>query len=70
MNGMSISAQQQRIERACGIHRPRYHHKPTSKRYILISDIEGACELEGLDGRSTYAMREDLDDNEIWERLP
>ena len=34
MNGMSISAQQQRI------------------------------------GRSTYAMRESLDDNEIWERLP
>lgn len=70
MNGMTMSAQQQRIDAQCGIVRARYHHKPTGKRYVLILEAGGACELEGIDGRSTYATRDALNDNEVWEQLP
>lgn len=69
MNGMTMSAQQQRIDRACGVNHPRYLHKPTGRRYVLVLEAGGACELEGLDGRSTYAQRADLDNAETWERL-
>lgn len=67
MNGLQTSAVMRRIESQL---RERWHHKPTNKRYVLILEGNGACELQGLDGRSTYAMRADLENNEVWERLP
>lgn len=70
MNGMSMSAKQRRIDEQCGINRARYHHKPTGRRAVLVMEVAGACELEGLDGRSIYANRVDLDNSEVWERIP
>lgn len=70
MNGMSMSAKQMRIDQQCGINRERWHHKPTGRRGVLVMEVAGTCELEGLDGRSLYAKREDLENPEIWSRIP
>jgi hypothetical protein len=69
MTDLSTSAIQRRIDQQC---KPaeRYRHKPTGKRYVLNLEAGGTCELEGLDGRCTYATRKDLDNTEVWERLP
>lgn len=66
---MQISATQKRIEEQCRIKRPRYHNKATGKRYVLIFEVAGTCELQGIDGRSTYAKREDLDNAEVWGEI-
>lgn len=70
MNGMSRSAKLNQIEQQAGINRERWHHKPTGRRAVLLLEVAGDCELEGLDGNSIYANRADLDNNEIWERIP
>lgn len=70
MNGMSRSARHERIEQQAGINRERWHHKPTGRRAVLIYEVADACELEGLDGNSIYTNRTDLDNSEIWERIP
>jgi hypothetical protein len=49
--------------------RERYRHRVTKKSYVLILEIGGACELEGIDRHCTHTTREALDDSEIWERL-
>lgn len=66
---MQMSATQKRIEEQCGIKHPRYHNKVTGKRYVLIFEVAGVCELQGIDGRSTYAQRADLDNAEVWEKM-
>lgn len=48
----------------------RWLHKPTGRRLVVTSEKDGVCELQGIDGRSFYAKRADLDNNEVWERLP
>jgi len=70
MNGMSRSAKQQRIEGQAGVNRERWHHKPTGRRAVLVMEVAGACELEGLDGNAIYANRADMDNNDVWERIP
>ena len=70
MNGMAISATQQRISRQTGTKPPSYLHKPTNRRAVLVYEVAGACELEGIDGNSIYAMRVDLDNTEVWEQIP
>lgn len=77
---MTDSAQVQRInaqclpgnapEQAAHDKRERYRHRATNKSYVLILELGGACELEGIDRRSIYQTRETLNNNEIWERLP
>lgn len=67
-HGLQQSAAQQRIDAQCGSKPPRYRNKATGKRYVLIFELAGACELQGIDGRSTYAMRADLDNAEVWEQ--
>lgn len=44
-------------------------HKPTNKRYNAVLAGGGSIELQGLDGRSTYATAEALNDSEVWERV-
>lgn len=66
---MQVSATQKRIEEQCGIKRPRFLNKATGKRYVLIFEVAGLCELQGIDGRSTYAKRADLDNAEVWEKM-
>jgi hypothetical protein len=46
-----------------------YLHKPTKRRLVVILEAGGAVELQGIDGRSTYAKREDLNNYDIYERL-
>ena len=50
--------------------RERYRHRVTKKSYVLILELGGACELEGIDRRCTHTTREALNDSEIWEKLP
>lgn len=69
MTGLSTSAIQRRIEQQCKP-QERYRHKPTGKRYVLNMEAGGTCELEGTDRRCTYASRKDLDNTEVWEKLP
>lgn len=79
MNGMTESAQVQRINAQCLAAEPertpddkreRYRHRATNKSYVLILELGGACELEGIDRRCVHQTRDTLDNNEIWERLP
>lgn len=75
MNGMIESALVQRINAQCLAarptdHRPRYRNLVTNKSYVLVLELGGACELEGIDRRCIHQTREALDNNEIWERLP
>lgn len=70
MNGMAISATQQRISQQTGSNKPRYLHKPTNRRAVLVYEVAGACELEGVDENSIYANRVDLDNTEVWEQIP
>lgn len=67
---MQISARQERIDAQCGIDHPRYIHKPTGRRYMLAFEVAGLCELQGIDGRSTYAKRAELESNDVWELIP
>jgi hypothetical protein len=76
---MTESAQVRRINAQCLAaepapnptdHRPRYRHRVTNKSYVLVLELGGACELEGIDRRCIHQTRETLDNNEIWERLP
>jgi hypothetical protein len=69
MNGMSMGARQQRICQQAGDKRQVWHHKPTNRRAVLVMEVAGACELEGIDGNSIYAMRVDLDNPEVWSRV-
>lgn len=46
-----------------------FRHKPTNKRYNAVLEEGGAVELQGIDGRSTYATAEALNDSEVWERV-
>lgn len=68
-HGLQRSAVQQRIDTQCGVKPTRYHNKVTGKRYVLVFELAGACELQGIDGRSTYTMRADLDNAEVWEQM-
>jgi hypothetical protein len=70
MNGMSMSATQRRISEQTGTKPAIYLHKPTNRRASLVYEVAGACELEGIDGSSIYAMRVDLDNTEVWEPIP
>jgi hypothetical protein len=67
MNGMSATPR--RIDRQAGDKREVWHHKPTNRRAVLVMEVAGACELEGIDGNSIYAMRVDLDNPEVWSRI-
>ena len=77
---MTDSAQVRRInaqclpgnapEQAAHDKRERYRHRATNKSYVLILELGGACELEGIDRRCIHQTRETLNNNEIWERLP
>ena len=76
---MTASAQVQRINAQClaaeperprDDKRPRYRHRATNKSYVLVLELGGACELEGIDRRCIHQTRDTLDNNEIWERLP
>ena len=67
---MTRSATQRRIEEQLGINRERWLHKPTGKRYVLTLEVAGACYLEGLDMRTIEVSRPNLEDNEVWERIP
>lgn len=76
---MTDSAQVQRINAQCPAaekalnpadHRPRYRHRATNKSYVLVLELGGACELEGIDRHCIHQTRDTLDNNEIWERLP
>jgi hypothetical protein len=58
------------LEGQAGVNRERWHHKPTGRRAVLVIEVAGACELEGLDGNSIYANRADLDNPEILSRIP
>jgi hypothetical protein len=79
MTSMTDSAQVRRINAQCLAaepapkptdHRPRYRHRVTNKSYVLVLELGGACELEGIDRRCIHQTRDTLDNNEIWERLP
>lgn len=80
MSGMTDSAQVQRINAQCQVSRhpapspddkrERYRHRATNKSYVLILELGGACELEGIDRRCIHQTRETLNNKEIWERLP
>jgi len=70
VNGMAMSATQQRISQQTGSNKPRYLHKPTSRHAVLVYEVAGACELEGIDGNNIYANRVDLDNTEVWEQIP
>lgn len=63
---MTDSAQVQRINAQL----ERGLHKPSGRRGCVIFEVAGTCELQGIDGRSFYAKREDLNNTETWERLP
>lgn len=65
MNGMEQSATVRRINDQL----ERWHHKPSGRRGCVILEVAGVCELQGIDGRSFYAKRADLDNNEVWERI-
>ncbi|MFI8384859.1 hypothetical protein [Pseudomonas sp. NPDC079086] len=76
---MTESAQVQRINAQCLAAEPersrddkreRYRHRVTNKSYVLILELGGACELEGIGRRCIHQTRDTLDNNEIWERLP
>lgn len=74
---MTDSAQVQRINAQCLAaepappdHRPRYRHRVTNKSYVLVLELGGACELEGIDRRCIHQTRAVLDDPEIWTRIP
>lgn len=67
---MVISAKHARIDAQCGIDHPRYIHKPTGRRYMVVMEVAGTCEPQGIDGVSTYAKRADLESNEVWELIP
>lgn len=64
---MTESAQGQRINGQC---QQRYRHRVTNKSYVLVLELGGACELEGIDRRCIHQTRETLNNKEIWERLP
>ncbi|MDU9398088.1 hypothetical protein [Pseudomonas sp. zfem003] len=49
---------------------PRYLHKPTRCRYLVISDDGDSCELQGVDMRTIPVSKEALADHNVWERLP
>lgn len=79
MSGMTESAQVRRINAQCLAsepapkpvdHRQRYRHRVTNKSYVLVLELGGACELEGIDRRCIHQTCDTLDNNEIWERLP
>lgn len=79
MTSMTESAQVRRInaqclaaepERTLDDKRERYQHRVTNKSYVLVLELGGACELEGIDRRCIHQTRDTLDNNEIWERLP
>lgn len=66
MSSMTESALVQRINKQL----ERWLHKPSGRRGCVIFEVAGTCELQGIDGRSFYAKREDLKNTETWERLP
>lgn len=68
-HGLYQGAVQQRIDAQCAPRPPRYRNKVTGKRYVLIFEVAGVCELQGLDGRSTYAQRANLGNAEVWEQI-
>jgi hypothetical protein len=80
MHGMTESARVQRINALCAEsdsqtpprprQLPRYRHRATNRAAVLIAETDGVCTLQGIDGRSTYALRASLDNHEIWEKLP
>lgn len=67
MCGMSESALVKRINEQCG---ERWLHVPTNKKYRVVMELGGACELEGIDRRCTHATRETLESSDNWRKLP
>lgn len=65
MNGMEQSATVRRINAQL----ERWHHKPSGRRGCVIFEVAGTCELQGIDGRSFYAKRADMNNPDVWERL-
>ncbi len=64
---MTESATVRRINAQC---QERWLHVPTNHEYRLIMEIAGACELEGIDRRTTYRSREVLEGSDEWRRVP
>jgi hypothetical protein len=78
MDGMTDSAQVRHINAQCLAAEPapnpddqctRYRHRVTNKSYVLVLELGGTCELEGIDRRCIHLTRDTLDNNAIWERL-
>ena len=72
MNGLAESYRQKRIAEQMQPTPPRerWLHLPTNKEYLLVLEVGGACELEGIDRRCTYQRREALEGSDAWRRLP
>lgn len=71
MCGMIESPRVKRINELCASPpKERWLHVTTNKEYLLIMEIGGACELEGIDRRRTHATRETLESSDSWRRLP
>ena len=72
MNGLAESYRQKQIAEQCRQtpSNERYLHIATNKRHLLLIDIGGACWLEDVERRVREVSRADLENSELWRRLP
>jgi len=48
----------------------RWLHIATNKYHLLMMDIGGACWLEDMERRVREVSRADLENAEVWRKLP
>ncbi|MBO3274170.1 hypothetical protein [Pseudomonas schmalbachii] len=51
-------------------HQERYLHKPTGQRWAAVAFIGSVVQLEDVGGRRRNATSQELQNRDVWERIP